>query len=202
MLLLVGLGNPGPEYAGNRHNVGRMAIDAIAMRHGFGSFRQRFHGLVTTGTLGGEKVIALKPETFMNESGKCVAAAAHFYKIPPGDVLVFHDDIDLAPGKLRVKLGGGDGGHNGLRSIDQHLGPDYRRLRIGVGHPGDRDRVASYVLADFAKSEKVWLAFLLDAIAEKTDLLLTDTARFLTQIAQVLAPPKQKKPPIEETNGL
>ena len=207
MLLLVGLGNPGPEYADNRHNAGRMAVDAIARRHHFGPFRKRFSGLAAEGTLGGEKTIALKPETFMNDSGKALAATVRFYKLGPKDVLVVHDDIDLAPGKMRIKSGGGHGGHNGLRSIDQHIGVDYRRLRIGVAHPGDRDpgdrdRVANYVLADFSKGEKLWLEPLLDAIAEHGGLLVRDDARFLNSVAQTLAPPKSKKPSSEAPSGI
>jgi len=202
MLLLVGLGNPGSESADNRHNVGSMAVDAIAQRHAFGTFRKRFQGRAASGTLGGEKVIALKPETFMNLSGEAVAAALRFYKLAPEDVLVVHDDIDLAPGKLRGKLGGGDGGHNGLRSIDQHIGPAYRRLRIGVGHPGDKDRVADYVLANFSKAEKSWLSPLLDAIAETADLLVRDEARFLSRVAHLLNPPKKKEPPEGGTHGI
>ena len=197
MLLLVGLGNPGPESAGHRHNVGAMAIDAIVERHRFGRFRDRFHGKAAEGTLGGEKVVALKPETFMNDSGTAVADAVRFYKLSLDDVLVVHDDIDLAPGKLRIKQGGGDGGHNGLRSIDSHLGPDYRRLRIGVGHPGHKDEVADYVLKDFSKAEKAWLDPLIEAIAKEADLLASDGNKFLTHIA-LLLPPREKKTPSDE----
>jgi len=202
MLLLVGLGNPGSEYAGNRHNVGRMAVDVIARRHNFGTFRKRFCGLAAEGMLDSEKTIALKPETFMNDSGKALAETVRFYKLAPSDVLVVHDDIDLAPGKMRIKSGGGNGGHNGLRSIDQHIGADYRRLRIGVAHPGDRDQVSNYVLADFSKGEKLWLAPLLDAIAEHAGLLVRDDARFLTSVAQALTPPKAKKPSSEAPSGI
>ncbi len=202
MLLLVGLGNPGSEYIGNRHNVGRMVVDAIARRYSFGTFRKRFCGLAAEGMLDDEKTIALKPETFMNDSGKALAEAVRFYKLAPSDVLVVHDDIDLAPGKMRIKSGGGNGGHNGLRSIDQHIGAEYRRLRIGVAHPGDRDRVSNYVLADFSKGEKAWLTPLLDAIAEHAGLLVRDDARFLTDVAQALTPPSVKKPPGEAPSGI
>lgn len=202
MLLLVGLGNPGSEFAGNRHNAGVLAVEAIARRHGFGPFRRRFRGQLAEGTLAGEKVMALKPETFMNDSGESVAAAVRFYKLALSDVLVAHDDIDLAPGKVRIKQGGGDGGHNGLRSIDRHLGKDYRRLRIGVGHPGAKDKVADYVLSDFSKTDKVVLDPLLEAIAEEADLLVTDESLFLSRVALVLHPPKRKDPPAEVEGGV
>ncbi len=195
MLLLVGLGNPGPDSAGNRHNAGILAVDAIAKRHAFERFRARFRGREASGMLGGEKVVALKPETFMNDSGAAIAAAVRFYKLSLDDVLVVHDDIDLAPGKIKIKQGGGDGGHNGLRSIDQHLGRDYRRLRIGIGHPGHKDEVADYVLRNFSKNEKAWLEPLIDAIADEAELLVSDEARFLTRIALILKPPKPKAPP-------
>ena len=154
MLLFVGLGNPGARHAGNRHNIGFMAVDAIAKRHGFPPWRRRFQGVATEGTLGSERVLLLLPGTFMNESGRAVEEAAHFYKIGLDDIVVFHDELDLPPGKLRVKTGGGVAGHNGLRSISAHLGNDYRRARIGIGHPGVKELVHSYVLSDFAKSEK------------------------------------------------
>jgi peptidyl-tRNA hydrolase, PTH1 family len=170
MLLIVGLGNPGPEYAGNRHNVGFMAVDAIQRRHGFQPWRRRFSGETSEGTLGGERALLLKPTTYMNESGRAVQEAARFFKIAPADIVVLHDEVDLPPGKTRVKTGGGAAGHNGLRSIDAAIGQDYRRLRIGVGHPGVKDAVPHYVLHDFAKEDRVWLAPLLDAIAENAPL--------------------------------
>ena len=154
MLLLVGLGNPGARYVGNRHNVGFMAVQAIAKRHGIGPWRRRFQGVACEGTIGGERVLLLLPGTYMNESGRAVAEAAQFYKLPLGDITVFHDEIELPPGKVRVKVGGGIAGHNGLRSISEHIGNDYRRVRIGVGHPGHKDLVEHYVLSDFAKSER------------------------------------------------
>jgi peptidyl-tRNA hydrolase, PTH1 family len=171
MLLFVGLGNPGTRYAANRHNIGFMAVDAIARRHGMGPWRRRFQGVTAEGTIGTERVLLLKPETYMNESGRAVAEAVHFYKIPPRDVVVFHDEVDLPPAKVRVKLGGGIAGHNGLRSISAHIGNDYRRVRIGVGHPGVKDLVYAHVLGDFAKSERDWVETLSEALADNADLL-------------------------------
>jgi PTH1 family peptidyl-tRNA hydrolase len=171
MLLLVGLGNPGARYVGNRHNVGFMALEAIAKRHGIGPWRRRFQGVACEGPLGAKKTLLLLPGTFMNESGRAVAEAARFYKLTPGDISVFHDEIDLRPAKVRVKVGGGVAGHNGLRSITEHIGNDYRRVRIGVGHPGDKDMVQHYVLSDFAKSERPWVEALIDILADNADLL-------------------------------
>ena len=158
MLLIVGLGNPGAQYAQHRHNVGFMAVDAIHRRHGFPPWRRRFQAEVSEATLAGEKVLLLKPQTYMNESGRAVQAAAAFYKIPAADIVVIHDEVDLPPGKTRMKTGGGAAGHNGLRSIDAALGDGYRRLRIGVGHPGVKEAVPHYVLHDFAKADQEWLA--------------------------------------------
>jgi PTH1 family peptidyl-tRNA hydrolase len=166
MLLIAGLGNPGPEYSGHRHNVGFMAIDAIHRRHGFGPWRRRFRGEVAEGTLAGGKVLLLKPLTYMNESGRAVGEAMRFYKLAPGDVLVIHDEVDLPPGKLRMKAGGGTAGHNGLRSIGASIGDGFRRMRIGVGHPGVKEMVPHHVLRDFAKADRVWLGPLIDAIAD------------------------------------
>jgi PTH1 family peptidyl-tRNA hydrolase len=171
MRLLVGLGNPGPRYAGNRHNVGFMVLEAIARRHGIGPWRRRFAGVAAEGPLGGERVILLLPGTFMNDSGLAVAEAAHFYKIGVGDIVVFHDEIDLAPAKVRVKTGGGVAGHNGLRSISSHVGNDYRRVRIGVGHPGAKELVMPYVLGDFAKAERPWVEALRDIIADNAVMI-------------------------------
>jgi PTH1 family peptidyl-tRNA hydrolase len=171
MLLIVGLGNPGSGYAGNRHNIGFMVVDAIAKRHGFGAWRRRFQGVATEGPLAGERVLLLLPGTYMNESGRAVAEAANFYKLGAPDIVVFHDEIDLAPGKLRVKTGGGNAGHNGLRSISSHIGNDYRRVRIGVGHPGDKELVHGYVLSDFAKSERGWVEALGGVVADNAALL-------------------------------
>ncbi|MDR3497602.1 MAG: aminoacyl-tRNA hydrolase [Parvibaculum sp.] len=171
MLLLVGLGNPGPQYAFNRHNIGFMAVDAIVHRHSFSPWRSRFQGMTADGTLGGEKVVALKPMTYMNESGRSVGEAMRFFKLEPRDVVVIHDELDLPAGKLRIKTGGGAGGHNGIRSIIQHIGEDFRRVRIGIGHPGSKDRVLSAVLGDFSKAEMKWVEPLLDVIVAEAPLL-------------------------------
>jgi peptidyl-tRNA hydrolase, PTH1 family len=171
MLLLVGLGNPGSRYAGNRHNIGFMAVDAIAKRHGIGPWRRRFQGVAAEGPLAGERVLLLLPGTFMNESGRAVAEAAHFYKLGLPEVVVLHDEIELPPGKVRVKAGGGNAGHNGLRSISEHIGNDYRRVRIGVGHPRVKELVEPYVLSDFAKSERPWVEALCGIIADNAELL-------------------------------
>ena len=174
MLLFVGLGNPGAGYAGNRHNVGFMAVNAIARRHGIGPFRRRFQGVACEGPLGAERALLLLPGTFMNESGRAVAEAAHFYKLGLSDIVVFHDEIELVPGKVRVKKGGGNAGHNGLRSITASIGNDYRRVRIGVGHPGHKDLVHAYVLNDFAKDERPWVEAMCGVIADNAELLAKD----------------------------
>jgi PTH1 family peptidyl-tRNA hydrolase len=171
MLLLVGLGNPGARYVGNRHNIGFMAVQAIAGRHGIAPWRRRFQGVACEGPIGTARVLLLLPGTFMNESGRAVAEAAHFYKLALNDVTVFHDEIDLPPAKVRVKVGGGVAGHNGLRSISEHIGNDYRRVRIGVGHPGDKDLVQHYVLSDFAKSERPWVEALTTILADNAELI-------------------------------
>ena len=195
MRLFVGLGNPRPSDAGNRHNVGFMALDRIARRHGFGPWRSRFRGVLAEGSIGGVKVLALKPMTYMNLSGDAVGEAAHFYKLEPGQVVVFHDELALAPGKVKVKLGGGSAGHNGLRSIDPHIGPDYKRVRIGIGHPGDKALVHPYVLRDFDKEERPWLDTLMDAIADAAPLLVEgDDGEFMNRCHLALNPPKPKPP--------
>jgi PTH1 family peptidyl-tRNA hydrolase len=171
MLILVGLGNPGAKHAGNRHNIGFMAIEAIARRHNVGPFRRRFQGVTAEGPIAGQRTLLLLPGTYMNESGRAVGEAAHFYKLSPGSIVVFHDEVDLPPGKLRVKTGGGAAGHNGLRSISAQIGNDYRRVRIGVGHPGEKDLVHAHVLGDFAKSERAWVEAMCDSIADNADLL-------------------------------
>jgi len=171
MLLFVGLGNPGPRHVGNRHNIGFMVVQAIARRHGIGPWRRRFQGVAAEGPIGSERVLLLLPGTYMNDSGRAVAEAAHFYKLGLDQVVVFHDEIDLPPGKVRVKTGGGIAGHNGLRSITAHIGNDYRRVRIGVGHPGVKDLVYAYVLNDFAKDERPWVEALCDIIADNAELL-------------------------------
>jgi len=170
MLLFVGLGNPGAKHAANRHNIGFMAVQAIAARHRFAPWRRRFQGVATEGTVGQEKVLLLLPGTYMNESGRAVAEAMHFYKLPLADLAVFHDEIELPPAKLRVKVGGGIAGHNGLRSISAHVGNDYKRVRLGVGHPG-KEFVHGHVLSDFSKSDRVWVEALCDVIASNAELL-------------------------------
>jgi PTH1 family peptidyl-tRNA hydrolase len=193
-LLVVGLGNPGAAYAGNRHNIGFMATDAIVRRHGFGPLRAKFQGEIAEGTVAGRRVLALKPMTYMNESGRSVAQAVRFYGIGPEDVLVFHDEIDLAAGKIRVKQGGGHAGHNGLRSLHAHIGPDYRRVRIGIGHPGDKERVIGHVLKDFSKADAAWLDPLLDAIAEQFPLLVAgDAGAFMSKVALATSPPQPNR---------
>ena len=185
MRLWVGLGNPEPQMARNRHNIGFMALDTIAIRHGFSPWRQRFKGLTAEGVVGGEKILALKPQTYMNASGESVQAAAGFFKLPVEAITAFHDELDLVPGKLRVKRGGGAAGHNGLRSMDRHLGsPDYWRVRLGIGHPGSKDRVLGYVLGDFGKDDRDWLIALLDAVADSAALLAQDKPEdFMTKVA-------------------
>jgi peptidyl-tRNA hydrolase, PTH1 family len=172
MLLLVGLGNPGARYVGNRHNIGFTAVQAIAKSRGIGPWRRRFQGVACDGPVGGERVLLLLPGTYMNESGRAVAEAAQFYKLSPGQITVFHDEIELPPGKVRVKIGGGIAGHNGLRSISEHIGNDYRRVRIGVGHPGHKDLVEHYVLSDFANSERPWVEALVGVLADNVDFLV------------------------------
>ena len=173
MLIFAGLGNPGAQYAGNRHNIGFMVLDAIARQGNFPPFRSKFQGLASEASLAGERVLLLKPSTFMNESGRAVGEAMRFYKVALGDVVAFHDELDLAAGRLRVKLGGGNAGHNGLRSITAICGNDYRRVRLGIGHPGDKNLVHSYVLSDFAKAERPWVDGLCRAVATDVDLLVT-----------------------------
>ena len=193
MKLLVGLGNPGRQYANNRHNVGFMAVEAIAARHRFSPWRKRFQGQTSDGEFDGERVLLLKPDTYMNESGRAVGEAARFLKISTADIVVFHDELDLDPGRLKVKSGGGNAGHNGLRSISQHLDNAYHRVRIGIGHPGHKDLVASYVLHDFAKADATWLTPLLDAIADAAPWLgAADHARFTTEIARSVDPEPAK----------
>jgi peptidyl-tRNA hydrolase, PTH1 family len=199
MKLFVGLGNPGAKYARHRHNVGFMALDRIVERHDFGSWRRRFQGETAEASLGGERVVLLKPTTYMNDSGQSVGEAQRFLKIPLEDVYVFHDEIDLAPGKVKVKTGGGNAGHNGLRSISAHIGNEYQRVRIGVGHPGVKDAVAHYVLHDFAKVEYQWLDPLLDAMAAAVPFLAKgDAARFLSQVALKLRAEEPSKEPQPE----
>lgn len=191
MQLWVGLGNPGAKYAGNRHNIGWMAVDRVADDHGFAPWRAKFQGEVSEGVLGGQKVLLLKPQTFMNLSGQSVGEAMRFYKLEPTDVTVWHDEIDLAPAKVRVKAGGGHAGHNGLRSIHQHIGPHYDRVRLGVGHPGHKDRVPGYVLSDFAKAEHGWLDDVLRGLSDgAAHLAKGDGGKFLNAVALRVAPPR------------
>lgn len=206
MRLFVGLGNPGDKYAGNRHNIGFMVVDRIAEDNGFAPWRSKFQAKVSEGKLGREKVILLKPETFMNLSGQSVGEAMRFYKIDAADVVVFHDELDLVPGKVRVKTGGGHAGHNGLRSIHQHIGADYDRVRLGIGHPGHKDRVSGYVLADFAKSEQNWLDDVIRGCCDGAAALAAgDGAKLSNAVALRVSPPRPstgtKKPvakPVEE----
>ncbi|MBB4002397.1 aminoacyl-tRNA hydrolase [Aurantimonas endophytica] len=185
MLLIAGLGNPGSRYAGNRHNIGFMAVDEIARDPAFGPWSKKFSGEIAEGLIGGEKVVLLKPQTFMNESGRSVGDAVRFYKLEPSQVVVIHDELDLPPGKLRVKTGGGNGGHNGLRSIDAHLGSkDYRRVRLGIGHPGSKEAVTPHVLGDFAKVDREWLEPFLEAVARHVDSLAKgEDAVFMNKVA-------------------
>jgi peptidyl-tRNA hydrolase, PTH1 family len=172
MLLFVGLGNPGERYAANRHNIGFMAVEAIARRHGIAPWRRKFQGVAVEGAVDGDRLLLLLPGTFMNESGRAVSEAMNFYKLAQSDIVVFHDELELPPGKLRVKAGGGNAGHNGLRSISAHVGNDYKRVRLGIGHPGDKDLVEPYVLQDFAKSERPWVEALCDIVADNAALLI------------------------------
>ncbi|MEM9395560.1 MAG: aminoacyl-tRNA hydrolase [Pseudomonadota bacterium] len=191
MKLFVGLGNPGAKYARNRHNIGFMSLDRIADDHAFSPWRSKFQSSLSEGRFGSERVALLKPETFMNNSGQAVGEAVRFFKIEPEDVVVFHDELDLAPGKCRVKTGGGHAGHNGLRSLHAHIGPDYVRVRLGIGHPGHKDRVSPYVLSDFAKADGDWLDDLLTGIAEGApELAAGDTGRFMNAVSLRTAPPR------------
>ncbi len=195
MFLVVGLGNPGPAYVGNRHNIGFMAVDEIVRRHGFSPWRTKFQGEIADGVVDGKKALVLKPMTYMNDSGRSVLAAATFYKISSEDIIVFHDEIDLAPGKLRVKRGGGHAGHNGLRSIHAGLGADYARVRMGVGHPGDKGEVKNYVLKDFSKADQEWLDPMLDGCAEFLgDMLDGDDPSFMSKVAHRISPNRPNAP--------
>lgn len=203
MWLIVGLGNPGTQYQHNRHNIGFMAVDEIIRRHNFSAPSKKFQALVSEGKLGNEKVLAIKPQTFMNLSGQSVQAAVAFYKIPLENVIVFHDELDLAASKIRTKFAGGAAGHNGIRSIDEHLGPNYWRVRLGVGHPGDKERVHGYVLGDFSKEDQAWLDKLLEAIGENAERLVKeDMDGFMSKVSQALQPPRpvKEKKEIETTD--
>ena len=195
MQLFVGLGNPGAKSANHRHNIGFMAIDAIAEEHGFGPWRHKFQALVADGRLGNYKVLLVKPQTYMNLSGQSVGEAMRYLKLAPGDIWLFHDELDLAPGKLRAKHGGGHGGHNGLRSLRQHVGDDYNRVRLGIGHPGHKDRVSGYVLHDFPRTDQPWLDPLLAAVAHEAPRLAAgDPSGFMNAVALATQPPKPRSP--------
>src|SRR5687768_7828318 len=196
MLLIAGLGNPGRRYAGHRHNIGFMAAEAIHHRHGFSAWRARFEGEIAEGVLAGEKALILKPATYMNESGRAVGQAMRFYKLEPADVVVIYDELDLPPGKLRMKCGGGTAGHNGLESIEAHIGKDFRRMRIGIGHPGAKELVHGYVLHDFAKADREWIDPLLAALAEHAPLLAKgDDSTFMNRVHLALPREGEDSPP-------
>ncbi|MEO0342962.1 MAG: aminoacyl-tRNA hydrolase [Pseudomonadota bacterium] len=196
MKLFVGLGNPGSKYSQNRHNIGFMAIDSIAQKNGFSNWRSKFQGLISEGQLDNAKTLLLKPQTFMNLSGQSVGEAIRFHKIDPLDVYVFHDELDLAPSKMKVKLGGGHAGHNGLRSIHSHIGQNYHRIRLGIGHPGHKDAVPSYVLKDFAKSDQEWLDHLISGIGDAAALLTNGSNdKFMNRVALNTNPPQSSKDP-------
>ena len=193
MLLVVGLGNPGSDYAKNRHNIGFMAVGAIQRLHSFSPFRSKFQGHLADGVVGVEKVLLLKPTTFMNNSGMAVQAVINFYKIPPNEILVFHDELDLDTKKIRIKRGGSHAGHNGLRSIHTCIGSNYGRVRFGIGHPGNKDRVTNYVLQNFDNVEMIWVAKLLNTVAEHFPRLVRgDDGGFMSKVATVMSPPKPK----------
>ncbi|MEM7090822.1 MAG: aminoacyl-tRNA hydrolase [Pseudomonadota bacterium] len=196
MKLFVGLGNPGSKYARNRHNIGFMALDRIADEHGFGPWKSKFQAQIAEGRLGQEKVLLIKPQTFMNRSGQAVGEAMRFYKLDPNDVTVFHDELDLAPGKVRVKAGGGHAGHNGLRSIHDHISPSYDRVRLGIGHPGRKEMVSPYVLSDFSKSDQDWLDDVLRGVSDGAQYLTKDEGgRFMNAVALRTAPARSSKSP-------
>lgn len=196
MFMVVGLGNPGAEYAGNRHNIGFMVVDEMVRRHSFSPWRTKHHGVVCEGMLAGQKVLALKPTTYMNRSGLSVGDAARFFKIPPAQIIVLHDELELAPGKLRVKQGGGHAGHNGLRDIDAQVGNETWRVRLGIGRPHDKALVHKWVLSDFAKADQTWLEPFLTAVVDNLPLLVRgDSADFMNRIALATQPPKPPKPP-------
>lgn len=210
MLIFAGLGNPGPKHAKQRHNIGFMAVDAIASLHGFDAWKSQFRALTAQGRVGGKKVLLIKPQTFMNDSGAAIAGAMRFFKIDTDQLITCHDELDLAPGKLRMKRGGGHAGHNGLRSIDSHLGPHYHRLRLGIGHPGQKSQVLRHVLGDFAKSDQDWLVPLIGGIAQEFPRLVQDDhAGFTSRVAMIVhdatkppAPPAPPKPKADaETTG-
>lgn len=193
MKIIVGLGNPGPKYAANRHNIGFMAVDALHRKHPFGPWSKKFKAEISEGEIAGEKVLLMKPQTFMNLSGEAVGEAMRFYKLGPGDIIAIHDELDLPAGKVKLKVGGGHGGHNGLKSLDAHCGRDYKRLRLGIGHPGSKELVHNHVLGDFAKVDQGWLDELMDDIAINAELLFDgDGSKFMNKLAPP-APKAEKK---------
>lgn len=195
MLLFVGLGNPGRKYDNNRHNIGFMAVDEIVRRHNFSEAKIKFQGLFHEGEISGEKVFILKPQTYMNLSGQSVGEAARFYKIIPDNIIVFHDELDVPSGRIKFKTGGGNAGHNGLKSIDQHIGKNYHRVRFGIGHPGDKDMVSGHVLGDFSKADQTWLSPLLGAVGQAADQLTSlDGQKFLNAVGLILKPNQSKEP--------
>jgi peptidyl-tRNA hydrolase, PTH1 family len=199
MFLFAGLGNPGSKYANNRHNVGFMAVDEIVRRHSFSSWRKKFHAEISDGVLGGEKLLVMKPQTYMNESGRAVGEAMRFHNIPLENTYVFYDELDLEAGKLRVKTGGGAAGHNGIRSIAAHISADFKRVRIGIGHPGNKDMVMPHVLGDFAKQDRDWLSKLLEAIADEAPLLTSgQDEKFQSKVALALNPPRPNADPARQ----
>jgi len=195
MLLIAGLGNPGPKYERNRHNIGFMAVDEIVRRHSFGAWRSRFQSMAAEGQIAGHKALVVKPMTYVNESGRAIGEALRFFKMDPAQVVVIYDELDLAAGKIRVKLGGGNAGHNGLRSIDAHIGNNFWRVRVGIGHPGDKNKVHGYVLSDFAKAEQPMVERITDAIATHMPLLMAgDESSFMSRTAHDIFPPPPKPP--------
>ncbi|NKM55447.1 aminoacyl-tRNA hydrolase [Rhizobium anhuiense] len=202
MLIIAGLGNPGGKYAGNRHNIGFMAVDAIHRRHSFSPWSKKFRAEIAEGEIGGEKVLLIKPQTFMNLSGESVGEAMRFYKLQPADLVAIYDELDLAPGKARLKTGGGHGGHNGIRSLDAHCGREYRRLRLGIGHPGVKEMVQNHVLGDFAKADKVWLEPLLDTLADNADMLVrNEDSQLMNKIALALGGKAEEEKPRKENKN-
>ena len=201
MLLLVGLGNPGSDYAGHRHNLGFVALERIARKFGFAQAKKRFHGQVAEGEIAGQRALALRPLTYMNDSGIAVGEAVRFYHLEPNEIVVFHDELDLELGKVRVKHGGGAGGHNGLRSIDAHIGPHYRRVRLGIGHPGEKARVHGHVLSNIAKDEQPVIEAMIEAVVDCAELLAAgEDEKFQTRVALLTQPPKQKKPKADKAD--
>jgi peptidyl-tRNA hydrolase, PTH1 family len=195
MLLFAGLGNPGAKYAGNRHNIGFMAVDEIVRRHKLSSWRKKFQSEMSEGEIAGERILILKPQTFMNESGRAVGEAARFHQIPLDKIYVFYDELDLDPGKIRVKTGGGAAGHNGIRSISAHLGPDYKRVRLGIGHPGDKNLVHPHVLGDFAKADREWLKLLIESVADNAEMLAQgQDEKFQSKVHLAVYPPRPNAP--------